>query len=177
MEIKSREQLIEGLEKKFSTLVIWIENQPIEKFEAQVRREKWSTGQHLAHLIKSTRPVNLALRLPKFILKWRFGINNREEKTYEALVEKYKQKLAAGGTAPSPFIPPKISANEKKALIAQFNRELAKLKKVVRKWDEKHLSTYIIPHPLLGRITMRELLFFTIYHTEHHLQIIQRDYS
>jgi hypothetical protein len=32
----------------------------------------------------------------------------------------------------------------------------------------------MVPHPSLGKITMRELLLFTIYHTEHHLKVIEK---
>ncbi|MEZ4771721.1 MAG: DinB family protein [Bacteroidia bacterium] len=177
MEIKSKPQLIDGLEKNFSDLIRWIENQPGEKFEANIQPEKWSTGQHLAHLIKSTRPVNLVLRLPKFVLQWRFGTNNREEKTFGALVEKYHEKLAAGGTATSAFRPSAVSLSQKEEMLLSFNQELKRLIKKVNHWSEKDLSHYIVPHPLLGKITVRELIFFTIYHTEHHLKIIQRDYS
>lgn len=177
MEIKSQSQLIAGLEKSFADLIQWIENQPDNKFEVCIRPEKWSTGQHLAHLIKSTQPVNLVLTLPKFVLRWRYGINNRDEKTYEALVEKYNQKLAAGGTASAPYRPSFISINQKQILTTTFNRELKKLTKKINQWSEKDLSRYIVPHPLLGKITVRELIFFTIYHAEHHLQTIKRDYS
>ena len=41
------------------------------------------------------------------------------------------------------------------------------------KWDDKQLDKYLAPHPLLGKITLRELSYFTIYHTEHHLLIIK----
>ncbi|MEZ4829157.1 MAG: DinB family protein [Bacteroidia bacterium] len=177
MEIREIPDLVSGLEKNFAELTNWIENQPNEKFEVSIRPEKWSTGQHLAHLIKSTKPVNLVLRMPKFVLKWRFGINNREEKSYEALVEKYKQKLAEGGTASSPYRPTFISAAQKYTLITEFNDELKKIKTALPRWKDKDLSRYIVPHPLLGKITVRELIFFTIHHTRHHLETIQKDYS
>jgi hypothetical protein len=37
---------------------------------------------------------------------------------------------------------------------------------------EDDLDNYLVKHPLLGRITLRELCYFTIYHTQHHLNII-----
>jgi hypothetical protein len=33
----------------------------------------------------------------------------------------------------------------------------------------------ILPHPLLGKITIREMLYFTAYHVQHHENIIKRD--
>ena len=35
-------------------------------------------------------------------------------------------------------------------------------------FSEKQLDTFILPHPLLGKLTLREMLYFTIYHAEHH---------
>jgi hypothetical protein len=35
---------------------------------------------------------------------------------------------------------------------------------------EAQLDQYLVPHPLLGKITLRELGYFTIYHTQHHLR-------
>ena len=42
------------------------------------------------------------------------------------------------------------------------------------KWKDPQLDQYIAPHPLLGKITLRELGYFTIYHTYHHLETIQK---
>ena len=40
--------------------------------------------------------------------------------------------------------------------------------KLVRKWDEDDLDLYVIPHPLMERLTFQEILYFTIYHVQHH---------
>ena len=36
------------------------------------------------------------------------------------------------------------------------------------KFSEDEIDTYILPHPLLGKLTIREMIYFTIYHVEHH---------
>jgi hypothetical protein len=41
------------------------------------------------------------------------------------------------------------------------------------KWKDDQLDHYIAPHPLLGKLTLRELCYFTIYHAGHHLNIIK----
>jgi len=38
----------------------------------------------------------------------------------------------------------------------------------VRKYNEQQLDSYILPHPLIGKLTLREMLYFTLYHAEHH---------
>jgi hypothetical protein len=42
------------------------------------------------------------------------------------------------------------------------------------KWKDPQLDKYIAPHPLLGKITLRELGYFTIHHMYHHLESIQK---
>ena len=39
---------------------------------------------------------------------------------------------------------------------------------LVHKWSEDDLDLYVIPHPLMGKLTFREILYFTIYHVKHH---------
>lgn len=50
---------------------------------------------------------------------------------------------------------------------------MASLTSTMEQWEDAALDQYLAPHPLLGKITLRELGYFTIYHTEHHLAIIK----
>jgi hypothetical protein len=43
-----------------------------------------------------------------------------------------------------------------------------------KKWKEEEPDKYIVGHPLLGKITVRELGYFNIYHTLHHLDSIKK---
>ncbi len=134
---------------------------------------KWSAGQNLEHLIKSISPVNLALRLPKILPRMLYGSANRGSKTFDELVTRYTERLAAGGTASSPFVPKVVLSSQKDAKLAAFSREIDRLARVIPTWSEGDLDEYILPHPLLGKVTVREMLFFTVYHIEHHLQILK----
>jgi len=39
---------------------------------------------------------------------------------------------------------------------------------VAEKWNEDELDQYQLPHPILGKLTIREMLYFTIYHNLRH---------
>jgi hypothetical protein len=147
----------------------------VNTFPAMSEREfstpasnKWSPAQQLDHIIRSVSPVVMAFGLPSFILKWKFGKANRPSKTYEALVEKYHAKLAAGGKASAQFIPTAVSFQDREAAIAKVNTLVEKLNKRVEGKSEETLDKLILPHPLLGKLTFREMLYFTAYHAEHH---------
>ncbi len=135
--------------------------------------EKWNAGQQIDHLIRSIKPLNLAYALPVIVLKWRFGVSNRPSKTYQELVEKYKSKLALGGRASGRFIPTLVSYETKEILCSKYQQEKEKLNKKIVRIDEAVLDKYILPHPLLGMLTLREMLFFTIHHNYHHLQLMR----
>lgn len=137
--------------------------------------EKWSAGMQLEHIIKSVKPLNLAFGLPKFILKWKFGIANRPSKTYEALVLKYQDKLKTviGGAAPKRFSPSKVTYEQQDSKCKELIKTIEKLCNKVGEFSEEDLDKYIIPHPLLGKLTVREMLYFTMYHVQHHQAIIK----
>jgi len=129
---------------------------------------KWTAGQQLDHLVKAVNPVNLALLLPGFLLKIVFGKANRASRSYDALVEKYQSKLAAGGKASAPFIPKPVAVGDREKLSKRLHALTASMVHRINSFSEAQLDTFILPHPLLGKLTFREMLYFTIYHAEHH---------
>ncbi|MES2374699.1 MAG: DinB family protein [Bacteroidota bacterium] len=135
---------------------------------------KWSAVQQLDHIVKSVSPVNMAMRLPKFILKWRFGVANRSSKTYEGLTEKYIRKLLEGGRASGRFVPPIVTADQKEKLLAELKSLVKSLSNRTETYSEEALDKYILPHPLLGKLTLREMLYFTAYHVQHHRELVQK---
>jgi hypothetical protein len=135
--------------------------------------EKWSISQNVDHLTRAVKTTKLAYSLPKTFIRILFGKANRPSKTYEELVAKYKLKLAQGGKASGRYLP-KTTVTKKLTLIQKWQRENERyLEAVELNWDDAQLDHYIAPHPLLGKLTLRELCYFTIYHTEHHLNIIK----
>ncbi len=167
----TKEKIIEELQKEFEKVLTTV--QPIADSAFFKRSDsKWSIAENLEHLILSVKPLNLAFRLPKFGLLF-FGKPNRPIRTYEELVRRYENKLESGGRATSAFVP-KIKRVDKQSLILSFEKENKKLVHSLGKWSESDLDGYLLPHPLLGKLYVREMLYFTIYHTQHHLHAIEK---
>jgi hypothetical protein len=135
---------------------------------------KWSAGQQLDHLVRSTKPLILAVRLPHFLVQLIFGKANRPSRSYEELVEKYLQKIKDGAKATGNFIPTSVSFDKKQQLIKELNSIVAKINRGLTNFSEEELDECILPHPLLGKITVREMIYFTIYHVDHHHYIIDK---
>lgn len=170
-----KEALITLLDEKFDNLVQWLKDRPAEEFVSQKTPGKWSDGEHLEHLRKTSRALNKGMKIPKLVLRYKFGKMNREEKTYEQVVAKYQKALNKGSVkAPAEFVADKISIEDKDRIIKWFREEQATLKDIVMKNSEKALTKYVIPHPLTGRMNFREFIYFTAYHTEHHHKLMKK---
>lgn len=135
---------------------------------------KWSAAQQLDHLVRSVSPVNMAMGLPKFIVQWKFGTANRSSKTYEGLIEKYNCKLLEGGKASGRFVPISVTPAHKQKLLTRLTAVVSNLCYKTQKHSEEALDKYILPHPLLGKLTFREMLYFTAYHVAHHQHLVEK---
>ncbi len=173
MEIQNKTQLKAALRQSFGAVIYAINDLSDEVFLAPRSEGSWSPGDILGHLILSTKPVNKALSTPKLILRTTFGVNKRDERTFEETKSRYYKALDGGVTAPSTFVYNGVKEKGKEYLINSFSKELSKLLTHIDKWEEKDLSKYILPHPAIGKLTIREMLYSTHFHTEHHLKQLE----
>jgi hypothetical protein len=135
---------------------------------------KWSVTQNVEHINTTLARVNNYLSLPKATIESNFGLSNRESINKEVFIEKYLQALANGVKATAPFIPelnPKANIDE---LVEQGKNNLEFFISNLQNWSEEELEKYSCPHPALGKITAREMLYFTIFHAQHHHNTIKK---
>lgn len=139
---------------------------------------KWTTGQHIIHLVQSAKPLNKALGIPKFILQYKFGKANRPHRTYDQIVHRYQEKLKLADGKLSPFSAnmPDTPPVSKEEWIVSLQKEKDVLIKKLNKLSDKQLDKYLIPHPLMGRMIMREIIMWSAYHVEHHHEILATKY-
>jgi hypothetical protein len=150
---------------------LWLSLAPEDFFSAV--EGTWSPADHLRHLIKSNRPVARALELPRPVLLLRFGFTRRASRSYSAMCATYREALGAGLQAgrftPSPLPSARHTGAERARALEQWSDTLTTLRLATRKWSEGALSRLRLPHPGLGLLTVREMLFFTLYHNTHHV--------
>jgi hypothetical protein len=170
----TKQQIIQLLRQKHNAFIAYIQTLSAEEF-LYAPEGKWAAAQQLDHIHKSVKPLTQAMGYPKFIPRLLFGKANRPSKTYDALINRYNEKLSLGGRASGRFVPPVISTDQKDALIKLILNSVNNLCKRIEKFSETELDNLILPHPLLGKITIREMMYFTAYHVEHHENIIKRD--
>ncbi len=174
-EPHSGAEILDALRNLQTTSVQYLEAMPADIF-VQPQGEKWSPADHIRHLAKSTFPMARALGLPKPLLWILFGANSGPSRTFPVLRDVYQARLRAGGKAgkyaPSPKPIPERAEEWKRDVLSNWQVAAEALHAQVPQWKEPALDRYRLPHPLLGKLTVREMLFFALYHNAHHLRLV-----
>ena len=161
-----REEVIGKLQDNHQAFIEYINSLTDEEFLVR-QQSKWTAGQQLQHICLSVRPVNLALLLPRFMLRLLFG-KPMGKRSYEELVKDYQNVLKNGGKAGAPYIPKSVGIHQKQKLINELTKLIDSLVEKINQLSEDDLDQHILPHPLIGKTSIREVLYFTIYHVKHH---------
>ncbi|WP_452224754.1 DinB family protein [Lacinutrix chionoecetis] len=172
-----KEAIADLLEDTHNKLYQFLESQDPEKWQ-YAPEGKWTTGQHTLHLLQSIKALNDALSLPKFILKFKFGKANRPVRNYNTVTNRYNERLAeVSGKTFGPSKNMKIpSLKDKNYLLDRIKAENKKLQYKTKKWSDNDLNSYILPHPLMGKMPVRELVMWTAYHVQHHTNTLEEKY-
>lgn len=170
----SSQQLTENLTKNHQIFIDYLGRLTESEFMF-APKDKWSAGQQLEHILLSVKPLVQVFMLPNFAIKMWFGKANRPGRSYDELVAKYKSKLQDGGRASGRFIPKSVNFHQRDKLSQLLPAIVDKLNNQIINFSDKELDEMILPHPLLGKLTLREMIYFTIYHVEHHMEITQRN--
>jgi hypothetical protein len=165
--LEATEELVTGF---FSTLY------DAEFFHGE--GDAWSPDQHLRHLNASVGGVARALVYPKLLLRLRFGRGAGQSRSYAEVRELYEGKLAQGGKARGRYVPrpagPSPAAEHRYEVQEQWRRLNHRLREALAGWRERDLDNLQLPHPLMGKITVREILLFTIHHNQLHIRSAAR---
>ena len=157
--------------QKFSQLVYSLSEQEFMAAKAG----KWTACQHMDHILRSITPLAQVLKDPGYLLSRQRATSHTASRDYPTVVESYVAALAKGGTASGPFLPQTITISQRASLVDQFQQEVNRLCVYIEHYSEDQLDAYLLAHPLLGKLTLREMLYFTIYHVEHHHnQVLQQ---
>jgi len=173
-----KEAIANLLDDKYQKLIQWLENQDDKKWE-QGPEGKWTTGQQTLHLLQSIIPLNNALSMPKFLLRYKFGRANREVRDYDTVIKRYQERLkdvpkgATFGPSRNMKVP---KLKDKRYLLNRLQTENKKLQYKTRKMSDEQLDSLILPHPLMGKMIVREMLMWSSYHVEHHTNQLINNY-
>lgn len=132
--------------------------------------QKWTAGQQLSHVFLCLLPFMKALPSKDYILQ-KFGKSARAAWDYETVIGNYfKTSLQA----PEKFLPGEVGPEQKNILTADLGEIVASIGALLSDYTEEELDTLVLPHPLLGNLSIREMFYFMGYHALHHLKQTQQ---
>jgi hypothetical protein len=172
-----KDAIADLIDAKYSELISWLENQPDDSWILGPE-SKWTNGQQAMHLLQSIVPLNNALSMPKFLLRFKFGKANRPVRDYDTIVKRYHERLldvkdTTFKGSQNMKIPP---LEDKQYILNRLQTEEKKLQYKTRRISDKNLDTVVLPHPLLGKMPVREIIMWTAYHVEHHTKTLNTKY-
>lgn len=127
--------------------------------------EKWSPAENLRHLTIAAKLFSRGLKAPKIALWVKFGRTLRKSKSQDEIIRNYQSAEVPAVTGFEPRFKDETTKEKELEEFLQYHSEVVK---ALSKWSEFQINSYIIPQPILGKTTLREFLYFMIYHTSHH---------
>ena len=167
----SQAELVQALEARHREVGAYFSSLPETTFLAD-NSPKWNPAQHLIHLTKSASRIAQGLQA-------RDQLPNHEtpSRGYEAIREAYLATLkqAAAELLERIGASVQVEAGSSQAQIIQAYLLAGKqLREAAQSWSESELDAKAMPHPVLGSISVREMLEFVIYHDLHHLEGVRK---
>ena len=172
--MKTKETIVSEIKNATKRALDWFDAVPADKFFVRTVKT-WSPSDNLDHLVRSLKSLNRVLKMPKSIVRMIFGQSNHPSRTYDEICKIYEERLAEGAQASGIYLPKQKSPDhvkkKKKELLLKFDEVSNSLLSSLKKWEDDEMDQYQLPHPLLGRLTIREMLFFSVYHTLRHARV------
>lgn len=164
----NKSEIILNLKKNYSNFINYINSLDEEKYEYS-DNTKWNAGQEIDHISKSTKPIANILLNKNFIIN-KFGQHDQNSYSYDEIVSKYQDKLKEGGKATGNFSPELVPFSKKVFALEELEFDINEISLTLNNYNEIELDNLQLPHPLLGLLSIREMLYFTIYHVLHHIE-------
>lgn len=135
---------------------------------------KWSVCQNVQHITIGLLRLSNYLALPKASVKSNFGLSERVSTSNETSIKMFRNALENGIKTTDAFKPEINLETGIKELVSEGKDSLTAFITNLQNWSEEELEMYNCPHPVFGKMTVREILYFTIYHVQHHNKTIKK---
>ncbi|XZF14722.1 DinB family protein [Chitinophagaceae bacterium MMS25-I14] len=163
----NKQAIIHLLTEKYSSFIDYINTLSTDEYLFD-HEGKWTAGQQAEHIVLCVKPLVQVFSMDKAAIAQNFGVTKRESRTYDVLLNDYKEQLNEGGKAPGRYLPATVSQDQKEILNETLSQNIKELCARIETFNEQELDSLLIPHPLLGKLTLREMLYNAAYHVEHH---------
>lgn len=164
-----KQELLKAFKDNHQKFTQYVAHLDPEKF-AYTYQNKWSAGQQLMHVLLTLTPFPKILPSKSYIAE-KFGTIGRTTWDYETVLNNY---LKTERKAPEQFLPEVvISSDQKEEIVSDIQHHIETITSLLSDYSEAALDTLCIPHPLLGKLTVREMFYLMSYHPLHHLKQVE----
>lgn len=119
-------------------------------------------GVHLIYLQQKISDLAKIMGYPKLFLKVLHGCYYGTSRNFDHLNLKFGKLLESAAEDELKTDIGIIQKHEADRFLRQLNDSKKRLIENSGKWDDGMMDHYRVPHPLLGKITLREMLYVTI---------------
>jgi hypothetical protein len=164
-------ELLETLTERQAALVAHAAQLP-EAFFLSGSSEKWGPAHHLLHLVITYDRIGYACTIPEKLPDY-----NAPARRYAAVQALYQASLAAvppGALTNTPLTPQLETSATQDAVLEQYRQAGQRFLERIQTWADPDLDVKGMKHPLMGIVSVREMLMFCAYHDTHHLEGIRR---
>lgn len=164
-----KQELISAFSHNHQTFVHYIDRLRPDQFILKPDN-KWTPGQHLNHILLTLQPFPKVLGSKEYIAE-KFGKTDRASWDYDTVISNYLQTTRK---AAEQYVPGEtVTFAQKPELMVTIQETMEKTTKLLNTYTEEELDTLLLPHPLLGKMTLRELFYLMSYHPMHHLKQVK----
>lgn len=167
-------ELVTRLKEQHSVFVSYLTDLTAEQYLFS-REGKWTAGQQLAHIVLCIKPLVQVYSMDKTMIEQMFGKSVSENRSYDGLLQEYNEKLKAGGKAPEKYLPVETTLDKKEILLETLTNMVNALCAKLEGFNDEELDSLLIPHPLLGNLTFREMAYNAIAHVNHHHEMAKNN--
>jgi hypothetical protein len=156
-----------------SAFETYLRGLPLEVFLNSVQGT-WSPWQHAQHVMMGENALAGALTSRKLRLLEVPAVS----RSYGAVVDAYRTALANTEIVNNPLSPPPYAALDaleatRAFALSEWRSSGEALSKSLDGYSDAELDALQGRHPLLGWLSLRELLMFMVYHVAHHQRALE----
>ncbi len=170
----NKQEIGELLTKNYQSFINYINDLTPQEY-AFSYQQKWSAAQQLEHIVSCVKPLVQVFSMDKLAIEQNFGVTDKPSRSYDVLIKDYSEKLDRGGKAPNRYVPETVLPEQRKELSNTLKKMIIELCTKIETFTEQELDTLCIPHPLLGNLTLREMLYNAAYHVQHHEELAKQN--
>ena len=166
----SKPEIIDALKSNADSIVEFFSSLPDRQF-FDGDPDHWSPAHHVRHLTDACASLERAMRSTRLPLhatgRSRTYAEIRDAATDSLMATPKDRLLEMGRTV---VIPPGARQEE---VVRSFAAASAAVRAAAAAWTQDDMDRHAVLHPLIGELTVREMMLFFVVHERHHLKLVR----